>query len=182
MELTAIAAVARNGVIGAGGDIPWSIPEDWKRFKAVTLGTSLIMGRRTFESIGKPLPGRTSIVITRDPEQAAAETARMAHGEVRPAGTHVRYVRTVDEALAGADPDRPVFVAGGGEIYQLLWDRLTRLDITEVDVEPAGDTFFPVIDPAEWTEVSRDPHDGFAFVQYARRPARPLATGEGAAS
>jgi dihydrofolate reductase len=169
MEITAIAAVGRNGVIGAGNDIPWNIPADWRRFKQVTLGGSLIMGRRTFESIGKPLPGRTSLVISRTPDEAARAAAVTA-----PAGTEVRFLSSIEEAIAAADPSRPVFVAGGGAIYSAAWPHLTRLDITEVDAEPPGDTFFPSIDPAEWVEVSREPHPGYAFVKYERvRPSRP---------
>jgi dihydrofolate reductase len=154
-EIIAIAAVAANGVIGAGNDIPWRIPADWQRFKALTMGNVLIMGRKTYDSIRRPLPGRTTFVITRD---------RMWRRE------GVRPVPSVDEALNQAlllDPQR-IFVAGGGEIYRAAWDRLTGLEITEVDQHPDGEVTFPEIDPEEWIETSREPHDGYSFVSYRR--------------
>ena len=194
MELIAIAAVAANRVIGRSGDIPWSIPEDWKRFKAVTMGSNLIMGRVTFEAIGDPLPGRTSIVITRNPPPGAlpAGAAEPGDGAVagpaearvagpadaavaepdeatRPNFTRVIWVTSLEESLAAADPSRPAYVAGGAEIYRLAWERLTRLDLTEVDLEPEGDALFPEVDPIDWVEVSRDQREGFAFVEYRRR-------------
>ncbi len=156
-EITAIAAVARNGVIGADGDIPWRIPEDWQRFKRVTMGQVLIMGRKTFDSIGRPLPGRTTIVVTRD---------RRWRGEGTRAAPTVDWA--IDEALL-LEP-AVVYVAGGGEIYRAAWDRLTSLDITEVERDPEGSVTFPIIDPAVWTESSRAPHAGFSFVRYERRP------------
>ena len=128
-EIIAIAAVASNGVIGAGNDIPWRIPADWQRFKALTMGHVLIMGRKTYDSIGRPLPGRTTFVITRD---------RMWRDGVR-------AVPSVDEALDQALllDSQTIFVAGGGEIYRAAWDRLTGLEITEVDQHPDGEVTFP---------------------------------------
>ena len=154
-ELVAIAAVARNGVIGADGDIPWRIPEDWSRFKRLTMGQPLIMGRKTSDSIGRPLPGRTTYVVTRD---------RRWRGE------GVFAVPDVEAAILAARATEPaaVWIAGGGEIYRAAWHRLDRLEITEVDVEPEGDATFPTIDPAVWSEVARDPHPGYAFVSYRR--------------
>ncbi len=154
-EIVGIAAVARNGVIGAGQDIPWRIPEDWQRFKRLTMGQVLIMGRKTYDSIGRPLPGRTTFVITRD---------RMWRGD------GVRAVPVLDEAFAQATDLGPdiIFVAGGGEIYRAAWDRLTALEITEVDAEPEGDVTFPDIEPLEWSEVARDQRDGYAFITYSR--------------
>jgi dihydrofolate reductase len=158
-ELVAIAAVARNGVIGAGGDIPWRIPEDWARFKRLTMGQVLIMGRRTYDSIGRALPGRTTYVVTRD---------RMWRGE------GVRAVPNVDEAIALglASDSAVVWVSGGGEIYRAAWDRLERLEITEVDAEPVGDATFPPIEPGDWEEVARQDYPGFAFVSYRRCRSR----------
>ena len=156
-EIIAIAAVAANGVIGARNDIPWRIPTDWQRFKNVTMGHILIMGRKTYDSIGRPLPGRTIFVVTRDP------TWRAADG--------VRAVPSVDEAFGQAlqlDP-KIIFVAGGGEIYRAAWNRLTRLEITEVDQNPTGDVTFPKIDLGEWQEISRESCDGYSFVSYRRR-------------
>jgi dihydrofolate reductase len=157
MDIAAIAAVARNGVIGSGNDIPWRIPEDWSRFKRLTMGQVLVMGRKTYDSIGRPLPGRTTLVITRDR---------------RWRGDGVRAVPTLDEAFTEAAALEPetVFVAGGGEVYRQAWGRLDRLEVTEVDQEPVGDVTFPAIDPAQWRETERDVRDGFAFVSYRRRP------------
>lgn len=152
-----IAAVARNGVIGAGNDIPWRIPEDWARFKAITMGHVLIMGRKTYDSIGRPLPGRTTIVVTRDPDWTAAG---------------VLVVRNLDEAFESAfalSPEK-VFVAGGGQIYAAAWDRLDCLEITEVDIEPAGDVLFPQIGP-DWQERSSDARNGFRFITFGRNSA-----------
>jgi dihydrofolate reductase len=155
-EIIAIAAVAGNGVIGAGNDIPWRIPADWQRFKALTMGHVLIMGRKTYDSIGRPLPGRTTFVITRD---------RMWRGD------GVRAVPSVAEALDQAlllDP-KIIFVAGGGEIYRAAWELLTGLEITEVDQYPEGDVRFPEIDPEQWIETARESHNGYSFVSYRRR-------------
>ena len=154
-EIIAIAAVARNGVIGAENDIPWRIPEDWRRFQRLTMGHVLIMGRKTWASIGRALPGRTTFVVTRD---------RMWRGD------GVRAVPVLDEAFSQAQLLRPssIFVAGGGEIYRAAWDRLTGLEITEVDQSPLGDVTFPDIYHADWVETSREPHPGFSFVSYRR--------------
>jgi dihydrofolate reductase len=155
MEIVGIAAVARNGVIGADNDIPWRIPADWARFKWLTMGQVLIMGRRTWASIGRALPGRTTFVVTRD---------KMWRGE------GVYAVPTLEEAFAQAAARNPgtIFVAGGGEIYRAAWDRLTGLEITEVDAEPEGDVTFPPIDPEVWIAISREPHQGYTFVSYRR--------------
>jgi dihydrofolate reductase len=154
-EIIGIAAVAANGVIGAQNDIPWRISADWQRFKALTMGNVLIMGRKTYDSIGRPLPGRTMFVITRD---------RMWRGE------GVRAVPSLDEALDQALrlDSQTIFVAGGGEVYRAAWDRLTGLEITEVDQNPDGEVTFPEIDPNDWIETSREPHDGYSFVSYRR--------------
>lgn len=154
--IVAIAAVARNGVIGAGADIPWRIPEDWQRFKRLTMGQTLIMGRKTYDSIGRPLPGRRTMVITRDPEWSR-EGVEVA-GDVGSA-----------LALAAAHRSQTIFVAGGGEIYRAAWALLTGLEITEVNATPDGDVTFPPIPAAEWIETARDQHPGFAFVTYCRR-------------
>jgi dihydrofolate reductase len=155
MEVVGIAAVARNGVIGADGDIPWRIPADWARFKRLTMGQVLIMGRKTWDSIGRALPGRTTFVVTRDKSWS---------------GEGVYAVPSLEEAFrqAAARNSGTIFVTGGGEIYRAAWDRLTGLEITEVDAEPEGDVTFPPIDPDLWSEVSREPHQGYAFVSYRR--------------
>jgi dihydrofolate reductase len=155
-QVVAIAAVARNGVIGAGPAIPWQIPGDQQRFKRLTLGHPLVMGRLTYASIGRPLPGRTTLVASRDPGFA-------------PAGVEVHP--SVEAALDRAlELDKElVFVAGGGQVYRAAWPRLDALEVTEVDQEPDGDVFFPAIEPGEWRETSREPHPGLTFVRFVRR-------------
>ncbi len=155
-SLTAIAAVARNGAIGDGADIPWRIPEDWKRFKAVTMGGVLIVGRRTHDGMGN-LPGRSSIVVTRD-ESYEAPGAEVAH--------------SVDEALSLLEghPGKRRWIAGGGEIYRLFWPHTTHLDVTEVEQAPEVPTRFPEIDPLDWIEASRTPREGWSYVTYERCP------------
>ena len=152
-----IAAVAENGVIGAGNQLPWRLPADLKRFKALTMGHTLVMGRKTFDSIGRPLPGRTTIVITRD-RSWSREGVTVAHD--------------IDEALQLARGE--VFVAGGGEIYAQTIARADRLHITHVKRAFEGDARFPEIDPRVWQEIEREEHDEppgndppFAFVTYA---------------
>lgn len=154
-----VAAVARNGVIGAGGDMPWHLPADLRRFKAITLGKPMIMGRRTFDAIGRPLPGRRTIVVTRDRGWASAG---------------VETAASLDEALRrAADPEpEEIIVAGGGEIYAQAIGRADRLRLTWIDAAPDGDAWFPEVDPDRWRETGREPHpaaDGrpaFSFVDY----------------
>lgn len=158
IEICGIAAVARNGVIGASNTIPWKISEDLRRFKTLTTGHVVIMGRKTFDSIGRALPGRTTGVVTRDPDWRAEG---------------VRVFTGVDEALTQATAWSPevIYVAGGGEIYRAAWSMLTALEITEVDQAPEGDVVFPTIESAEWDETARDMREGFTFVTYRRRDA-----------
>ena len=149
--MTLVAAVARNGVIGRDGELPWPPTGDLKHFKRTTMGHTLVMGRKTYDSIGRPLPGRTTVVVTRQPDW------------------HVDGVTTassLEEALLLAEGE--VFVVGGGEIYRQAMPLADALLITEVDQAPDGDTSFPEIDPAQWRETSREPHDGFAIVTYQR--------------
>ncbi|MGB6022520.1 MAG: dihydrofolate reductase [Ornithinimicrobium sp.] len=151
--LTLVAAVAQNGVIGDGSGLLWHLPEDLRHFKDATMGGVMVMGRRTFDSIGKALPGRTSIVITHDRDWAA-DGVVVAHG--------------LAEALLIAG-DTEVFVIGGGEIYAQTIGSANRLDLTEVDQRPEGSVTFPPIDPEAWVETQRDRHEGFSFVTYHRR-------------
>lgn len=156
-EVVAIAAVGSNGVIGANNDLPFRMPGDLPRVKAMTLGQVLIMGRKSYDSIGKPLPGRTTIVITRDADWWAAGVS-VAH--------------SVDEAFrlaAELAPQARVIVFGGGEVYRAAWHRIDRLEITEVDQAPDGDVTFPLIEPSVWVEATRQQRDGFAWVSYLRR-------------
>lgn len=160
MRITAIVIVASNGVIGDGERQPFEIAEDWARFKRVTLGHPLIMGRRTHAAIGRWLPGRSTIVVTSRPELVELPNDERAAGYA---------VGSLEAALDLAGTlDDEVFVAGGGSIYAQAWPLLTDLDLTEVHATAEGDVRFPGIDPAEWVEVSREPRDGFDFVHYTR--------------
>lgn len=144
MRLSLVAAVADNGVIGNEGGIPWHIPADFAHFKALTLGHVLVMGRATYESIGRPLPGRTTIVLTRDPRWS-------------PGGVLVAHDFDVALTMA-ADIDDEVFVAGGAGAYARALDRADAQVITEVHLSPPGDTFYPDFDRAGWVEARREPH------------------------
>jgi dihydrofolate reductase len=160
-ELVLLAAIARSGVIGNDGDLPWRLPADLRRFRAVTTGHAVVMGRKTFESIGKALPGRQNIVVSR--RLAAA-----------PPGCEL--ARSLDAALARVDRPGPVFCIGGGELFAAAMDRADRLDLTEIDADFPGDTVFPSVEPAVWQETSREQRRddasglAFAFVTYVRRP------------
>ncbi len=157
MRIVAIAGVADNGVIGSGADMVWHIAEDFKRFKAVTTGNTLIFGRRTHEGIGRVLPHRRVIVVTRDQNWSddGVEVAHSIEGALE---------------LAAQTPGKVCYVGGGGEVYRAAWPYLTELDITHVHQSPEGETTFPLISRSEWTEVSREPHGGFDFVQYRPTP------------
>lgn len=152
-RISLIAAVARNGVIGRDGGMPWHLPDELRHFKDTTMGHTLVMGRRTFDSIGRALPGRRTVVVTRDPSW-------------RHAG--VEAAHSFAEAIALAGPADEVFVAGGAQVYAEAMPFAHRLVITEVDAEPEGDTWFPAWARDEWREVSREPHEGWSRVVYER--------------
>lgn len=162
-RVTLIAAVAENGVIGADGDIPWRIPADFAHFKALTLGHVLVMGRATHESIGRPLPGRTTIVLTRDPGY-------------RSDGVSVAGSLTDALRQASALGAEEVYVAGGASVYAEALGLADAQVLTEVHAAPTGDTRYPDFDRREWVEVRREPHlDAeipYEFVWWQRRPAR----------
>jgi dihydrofolate reductase len=147
-----VVARAGNGVIGRNGTLPWRLPQDLKRFKALTMGTSMVMGRKTFDSLGRLLPGRQHIVLTRDPswKGAGADVA----GDVA-------------TALALAETSA-VSVIGGAEIIRLFLPLADRIELTEVHAEPEGDTFLPPFDPRQWHETAREAHEGFSFVTLVR--------------
>jgi dihydrofolate reductase len=167
--ITLIAAVARNGTIGAGGGLPWHLPADLKRFKALTMGHPMIMGRRTYDSIGRALPGRRTIVVTRDPGWSAPGVT-VAHS----VDEAIDLALGSDDAAPGSS-GRPVLVVGGGDIYRQTIGRADRLELTHVDADVAGDTRFPDIDAALWQVTDREDADGYAFVSYRRRePIRDL--------
>jgi len=147
MRLAMIAAQSRNRVIGINNKLPWYLPEDLKYFKRVTLGKPIVMGRKTFESIGRPLPGRTNIVITRDPSWDHPGV-RVVHGldEGVELAESLALIDGVDEAV----------VIGGAEIYGLCLPRAERLYLTQVHAEISGDAFFPELEAAEWQEMARE--------------------------
>lgn len=144
-----VVAAGENGVIGRDGGLPWRLSSDLKRFKQITMGKPLVMGRKTFESIGKPLPGRDNIVVTRSRDFA-------------PEGVHV--AASIDEALALAEEKAAergvdeIAVIGGGEIYAALIGRAERIYLSRVHVAPQGDTRLPPIEPDEWRETAREDH------------------------
>lgn len=160
MDLSLIVAMSRNRVIGRDGDLPWRLSADLKRFKSLTMGHHLIMGRKTFDSIGRPLPGRTTVVISRQslnlPEGVLAATS----------------LESAVEICAG---DEQPFVVGGGEIYRIALPRVTKMFITHVDADIDGDTTFPEVDWSVWRVVREELFDRdeknsfpFRFVEYAK--------------
>jgi dihydrofolate reductase len=153
-----VAAVADNGVIGAGGEIPWRVPGEQAQFKALTMGHVLLMGRSTYASIGRPLPGRTTIVLTRDPDWSA-EGVLVAHSIV--------------EALALADGlDGDVMVAGGAQVYAAALPYADEQVLSRVRLSPEGDTFYPELDDAEWSETECEAFEGYDRVRLTRRAAQ----------
>lgn len=166
-RISLIAAMARNGVIGAGGRIPWHLPRELARFRHLTMGHHIVMGRRTYESIGRPLPGRTTVVVTRN-------------RELRVPGALVAH--SLEAALAACAGDEEVFVIGGAELYAQALPLADRLYLTVVEAEIPGDTYMPPIDASEWREVSRErfgPDEchryGFTCSVYERK--RPQGAG-----
>lgn len=159
-RITLIAAVARNRVIGAGNALPWRLPEDLKRFKSLTLGHPIIMGRKTWESLGRPLPGRTNIIVSRSADFAA------------PGGTVVGSLEAAIAMAANAGADE-AFIIGGAQIYAQALPICNRLQLTEIDRDYAGDAHFPAFDPAHWRETLRERHHAeagfdYSFVTYER--------------
>ena len=166
--ISLIAAMADNGAIGRDNQLPWRMPDDLKRFKSLTLGKTVLMGRKTFESIGKPLTDRTNLVMTRDP-------AFRADGVI--------VVHSLGQALGRAQDAEELVAIGGAEIYRLLMPFARRLYLTLVHAEIPGDTFFPDFDPTQWADVecrnypadARNPYP-FSFLTLERKSA-PEAPG-----
>ena len=160
--ITLVLAMADNGVIGDRGAIPWRIPADMRRFKTLTMGKPIVMGRKTWDSFPKkPLPGRANIVITRDRGFAA---------------TGALVVHSLEEALARAEVEKPVevMIVGGAEIYRAVLPMADRIELTEVHIQAQGDARMERFDPAAWREVTRERHStadglGFSYVTLERR-------------
>ena len=164
MKLALIVARARNGVIGRDNALPWRLPEDLAFFKRTTLGHPIIMGRKTWESIGRPLPGRRNLVVTRDPRWKAAGAERAG---------------SIDAAVSACRAAPRAFVIGGAQLYAAALPLADEIFVTEIDRDIDGDTHLPALDTALWIETSREPQPPggpdelpFAFVHYARRTAR----------
>ena len=143
MRLTIVAALADNGVIGRAGTLPWHLPDDLRRFKSLTMGRPILMGRRTFESIGRPLPGRRNLVLTRDSKPL-------------PAGVQVVASLAMALELCAGDPE--LCVIGGADVYRQVLPRADRLELTRVHVTLAGDVVFPDFPSDQWHEVARVEH------------------------
>jgi dihydrofolate reductase len=166
MVVSIIAAVAENGVIGRDGDLPWRLPADLRFFKRVTMGHHLVMGRKTWASIGRPLPGRTLVVLTRD---RALEIP----------GVHVVHALPEALALARAAGDREAFVIGGADVFARALPLADRLYLTRVHADVAGDVRFPAFDDGAFVEVAREDHaadeqhaHAFSICTLERRAAR----------
>lgn len=149
-----VVAIGQNGVIGRDGELPWPPTGDLKQFKDLTMGHPLVMGRTTFESIGRPLPGRTSIVLSRDPSWTAEG---------------VEVAGDLPSALArAAGLDDEVFLVGGAQVYAAAIEAglVDRMVVTHVHLSPDGDAWFPTVDWSRWHETHREPHDGYDIVTY----------------
>ncbi len=153
MTLSIVVAMARNRVIGRDNDLPWRLPEDLKRFKALTMGKPMVMGRKTFESIGRPLPGRTTIVVSR---QAGLQIPGCV------------VVDSIDAAIRAADGAPEIMLVGGAQLYSEALPRVNRIYLTRIHADVEGDTLFPLLDPTEWRETvvgshAADERHAYAF-------------------
>ena len=158
-QLSIIVAVAHDGVIGVNNTLPWHLPEDLKRFRALTMGHHIIMGRKTYDSLGRLLPGRTTVIVTRN-ESYKVEGALVAH--------------SLEAAIALCEDDEEVFLIGGAELYQAGLKLAHKLYITEIELDVAGDAFFPKLVSTEWQETEREVHTSekglkFSYVTYLRK-------------
>ncbi|PPC97886.1 MAG: diacylglycerol kinase [Methylotenera sp.] len=158
-QLSIIVAVAHDGVIGVNNTLPWHLPEDLKRFRALTMGHHIIMGRKTYDSLGRLLPGRTTVIVTRN-ENYKVEGALVAH--------------SLEAAIALCENDEEVFLIGGAELYQAGLKLAHKLYITEIELDVAGDAFFPKLVSTEWQETEREAHTSekglkFSYVTYLRK-------------
>ena len=162
MSLAIIVAMAQNRTIGVNNTLPWRCPADLQHFKALTMGHHIIMGRKTFDSIGRPLPGRTTVIVTRN-RDLQVEGCLIAH--------------SLQDAIAACSGDDEAFIVGGAELYTQALPLVARLYITEIQQDVAGDAHFPELDRETWLEVSREKHTQtepqpleYHFVTYQRKP------------
>lgn len=172
MRLSLIVAMDRNRVIGRQGTLPWKLSADLKRFKSLTMGHHLIMGRKTFESLPRLLPGRTSIVVSRSQWSGVSQETLARRASEGNAGNETEklcYVPSLDAALSLAASDPEVFVIGGAQIYQLALPRADRLYVTHVDADVEGDTFFPDIDWSEWQLLEETRHEADTNNEFPHR-------------
>ncbi|THB72839.1 MAG: type 3 dihydrofolate reductase [Gammaproteobacteria bacterium] len=158
-KISIIVALATNHVIGKNNQIPWHIPKDLQYFKRITMGKPMIMGRKNFESIGRPLPGRKNIILTRDKDYKA-EGCIITHSK--------------EEAVAAADNAEEIMIIGGGAIYEMFLDEADMLYLTEIDSDVEGDVLFPKYDKTQWKEVSREAGEenldwNYDYVVYNRK-------------
>ncbi len=159
MSLSLIVALAKNRVIGLNNTLPWHLPEDLKRFRALTTGHHIIMGRKTYESLGRLLPDRTTVIVTRNPNYQV-EGALIAH--------------SLEEAMALCVGDDEAFLIGGAELYQAGLNLAQKMYVTELDLEVAGDAYFPAFDLSQWQESARVAHTSaqglpFSYISYHRK-------------
>lgn len=159
-RLSIIAAIARNGIIGRGNAIPWHLPEDLKRFRDLTMGNPIIMGRRTWESLGRPLPGRRNLVVSSNLAENGCEV-----------------FASLESAIAACAGSSDAFIIGGAALYAAALEMADRLFLTEIDADFEGDTSFPAFDRARWREVHRERHGAAAgfdyeYVTYCRAVGR----------
>ena len=171
MDIVLVAAIAENGVIGRGNALPWRLKSDMAHFRAVTMGKPVVMGRKTYLSIGKALKGRTTIVVSRDPGFTAPGIA------VAPSLDAALTAARGDALRRGADA---IVIAGGAEIYTQIIERATRLAITQVHMRAEGEARFPPIETRQWREIARSEHAAgadddaaFAIADYVRAPRAP---------
>jgi dihydrofolate reductase len=155
MSATIVAAMTRSRVIGSNNRLPWPpIKQDFLHFKALTLGKTMLMGRKTFDSIGRPLPGRQTIVLTGD--------LGWSHEGV----TVIHKMYEIDKLLKSDDE---IMVVGGGELYAMLLPFVTKIELTVIEGNFAGDTYFPELKLSDWSRVNKEQHDGFSFVTFVRK-------------
>lgn len=144
--------MSRNRVIGVNNQLPWHLPEDLKHFRALTMGHAIVMGRKTYESIGRLLPGRKSLIVSRNTDYAVN-------------GAHV--VRSLTDAFTLCENESEVFVIGGAELYRTALDYSQRIYMTEINLDVEGDAYFPPIDASDWKEISRTSHRNEQGIEYS---------------